>query len=157
AMIELLLAAPFPIYGTIWAFIIAFAIRYLPYGMRYASAGVLQVHPELEEAAGVAGASSWRSLRRGGLSLIRSGVVVGWRFRFLDRGWRRFGGRHASIAVSRAGRGRHVRSVGQWPRNRTCRLRARMDRHDDRRRNGALSGGPAGGRPRIARVSVVFI
>jgi iron(III) transport system permease protein len=83
AMIELLLAAPFPIYGTIWAFIIAFAIRYLPYGMRYASAGVLQVHPELEEAAGVAGASSWRSLRRIVLPLIRSAMLSGWLFIFL--------------------------------------------------------------------------
>lgn len=83
AMIELLLAAPFPIYGTIWAFIIAFAIRYLPYGMRYASAGVLQVHPELEEAAGVAGASSGRSLRRIVLPLIRSAAVSGWLFIFL--------------------------------------------------------------------------
>jgi iron(III) transport system permease protein len=83
AMIELLLAAPFPIYGTIWALIIAFAIRYLPYGMRYASAGVLQVHPELEEAAGVAGASSWRSLRRIVLPLIRSAMLSGWLFIFL--------------------------------------------------------------------------
>ncbi len=83
AMIELLLAAPFPIYGTIWAFIIAFAIRYLPYGMRYASAGVLQIHPELEEAAGVAGASSWRSLRRIVIPLIRSTMLSGWLFIFL--------------------------------------------------------------------------
>jgi iron(III) transport system permease protein len=83
AMIELLLAAPFPIYGTIWAFIIAFAIRYLPYGMRYASAAVLQIHPELEEAAGVAGASSWRSLRRIVLPLVRSAMVSGWLFIFL--------------------------------------------------------------------------
>jgi iron(III) transport system permease protein len=83
AMIELLLAAPFPIYGTIWAFIIAFAIRYLPYGMRYASAGVLQVHPELEEVAGVAGASSWRSLRHIVLPLIRPAMLSGWLFIFL--------------------------------------------------------------------------
>jgi iron(III) transport system permease protein len=83
AMIELLLAAPFPIYGTIWAFVIAFAIRYLPYGMRYASAGILQIHPELEEAAGVAGASSWRSLRRIVLPLVRSAMLSGWLFIFL--------------------------------------------------------------------------
>jgi iron(III) transport system permease protein len=83
AMIELLLAAPFPIYGTIWAFIIAFAIRYLPYGMRYTSAGVLQIHPELEEAAGVAGASSWRSLCRIVIPLIRSAMLSGWLFIFL--------------------------------------------------------------------------
>ena len=58
AMIQIFLAVPFPIYGTLWAFIIAFTIRYLPYGMRYAASGILQVHPELEEAAGVAGSSA---------------------------------------------------------------------------------------------------
>jgi iron(III) transport system permease protein len=83
AMIELLLAAPLPIYGTLWAFVIAFAIRYLPYGMRYASAGVLQVHTELEEAAGVAGASAWRALRRIVLPLTRPAIVSGWLFIFL--------------------------------------------------------------------------
>jgi iron(III) transport system permease protein len=83
AMIQLLLALPLPIYGTIWAFVIAFAIRYLPYGMRYASAGILQIHPELEEAAGVAGASPWWALRRIVVPLVRSAIVSGWLFIFL--------------------------------------------------------------------------
>jgi len=83
AMIQILLAAPFPIYGTIWAFVIAFAIRYLPYGMRYASSGMLQVHPELEEAAGVAGGSLFLTLRRIVIPLTRPAVVSGWLFVFL--------------------------------------------------------------------------
>ena len=83
AMIQILLAAPFPIYGTIWAFVIAFAIRYLPYGMRYASSGMLQVHPELEEAAGIAGASLLRTLRRIVVPLTRPAIVSGWLFIFL--------------------------------------------------------------------------
>ena len=48
--------------------------------MRYASAGVLQVHPELEEVAGVAGASSWRSQRRIVLPLIQPAMLSGWLF-----------------------------------------------------------------------------
>jgi iron(III) transport system permease protein len=83
AMIQLLLVLPLPIYGTIWAFVIAFAIRYLPYGMRYASAGILQIHPELEEAAGVAGASPWLALRRIVVPLVRPAIVSGWLFIFL--------------------------------------------------------------------------
>jgi iron(III) transport system permease protein len=83
AMLQILLAAPFPIYGTIWAFVIAFAIRYLPYGMRYASSGMLQVHPELEEAAGIAGASLLRTLRRIVVPLTRPAIVSGWLFIFL--------------------------------------------------------------------------
>jgi len=83
AMIQILLAAPVPVYGTIWAFVIAFAIRYLPYGMRYASSGILQVHPELEEAAGVAGGSPLLALRRIVIPLIRPAIVSGWLFIFL--------------------------------------------------------------------------
>ena len=61
----------------------AFTIRYLPYGMRYASSGVLQIHPELEEAAGVAGGT----LRDGAAPRIsaahHASVVAGWLFIFL--------------------------------------------------------------------------
>jgi iron(III) transport system permease protein len=83
AMIQIFLAAPFPIYGTIWAFVIAFAIRYLPYGMRYVSSGMLQVHPELEEAAGVAGGSLLLTLRRIVIPLTRPAILSGWLFIFL--------------------------------------------------------------------------
>jgi iron(III) transport system permease protein len=83
AMIQIFLAASLPIYGTIWAFIVAFAIRYLPYGMRYASSGMLQVHPELEEAAGIAGGSLMLTLRRIVIPLTRPAIVSGWLFIFL--------------------------------------------------------------------------
>jgi iron(III) transport system permease protein len=83
AMIQIFLAAPLPIYGTIWAFIVAFAIRYLPYGMRYASSGMLQVHPELEEAGCIAGGSLMLTLRRIVIPLTQPAIVSGWLFIFL--------------------------------------------------------------------------
>src|SRR3984893_14196317 len=64
AMIPIYLSMPIAIYGTLWAFIIAFTIRFLPYGMRYAASGILQIHPELEEAAAVAGSPMRTALRR---------------------------------------------------------------------------------------------
>jgi len=45
----------FPL-GTLLSVIIASAVRYLPYGMRYAYAGVLQIHVDLEDAATTSGA-----------------------------------------------------------------------------------------------------
>jgi iron(III) transport system permease protein len=51
--------------------------------MRYASAGVLQVHPELEEAAGVSGASLRTILRRIVVPLTAPAIVAGWLFIFL--------------------------------------------------------------------------
>ena len=83
AMIQIYLAAPLPIYGTIGAFILAFAIRYLPYGMRYASSRILQVHPELEEAAGIAGGSQMLTLARIVIPLTRPAIASGWLFIFL--------------------------------------------------------------------------
>jgi iron(III) transport system permease protein len=42
---------PIPLYGTLLSVIIASPVRHLPCGMRYAYAGVLQIHIDLEDAA----------------------------------------------------------------------------------------------------------
>jgi len=52
------LVAPFPfhLYGTLALLIIGFVTIGIPYGMRYATAGLAQIRDELEEAAAVSGA-----------------------------------------------------------------------------------------------------
>jgi iron(III) transport system permease protein len=50
------LMLPIPVYNTIWILLIAYVTLYLPYGMRFISAGITQIHKELEEVAEVAGA-----------------------------------------------------------------------------------------------------
>ena len=45
------------VYGTIWIMLIAYVTRFLPYGMRYVSTSMLQIHKELEESAAMSGAS----------------------------------------------------------------------------------------------------
>ncbi len=83
AMIQIYLSVPLAIYGTLWAFVIAFTIRYLPYGMRYAASGILQIHPELEEAAAVAGSPLRTVLRRIVVPLATPALLAGWLFIFL--------------------------------------------------------------------------
>jgi iron(III) transport system permease protein len=83
AMIQIYLSVPIAIYGTLWAFILAFTIRYLPYGMRYSASGVLQIHPELEEAATAAGSPLRTVLRRIIVPLATPALVAGWLFIFL--------------------------------------------------------------------------
>lgn len=83
AVMQIWLAIPIPIYGTIWIILIAYVIRYLPYGMRYSYSGMLQIHHELEEAAGVAGADTFTTLRRIILPLLAPAVMSGWLFIFL--------------------------------------------------------------------------
>lgn len=83
ALLELALKLPVPIYGTLWLLILAFLIRYMPYGMRYCYSGVLQIHPELEQAAGVAGAGTGTTMRRVVTPLLWPAIASGWLFIFL--------------------------------------------------------------------------
>ncbi|MES1246701.1 MAG: iron ABC transporter permease, partial [Actinomycetota bacterium] len=62
AILRVFIRFPVHVYGTLWVLVIAFAIHYLPYGVRYSSAGVVAIHPELEEAAAVGGAGQTRIL-----------------------------------------------------------------------------------------------
>jgi iron(III) transport system permease protein len=83
ALLELALRSPLPIYGTLWLIGLGFLIRYIPYGMRYCYAGILQIHPELEQAAGVAGANVAQVLRRVVAPLLVPALASGWLFIFL--------------------------------------------------------------------------
>jgi iron(III) transport system permease protein len=67
-----------PIYGTLWILLIAYSTRFLPFGMRYASAAMSQTSGELEESAHVCGASWWQTFRRVLLPLASSGILAGW-------------------------------------------------------------------------------
>jgi iron(III) transport system permease protein len=69
---------PLPIYGTIGILLIAYATHYLPFGVRTTGAALRQLHPELEEAARVAGASWQRTMHRITLPLVRPAVLAAW-------------------------------------------------------------------------------
>lgn len=111
AVMEVYLRVPLPIYGSLWIIAIAYVIRYMPYGMRYVYSGVLQLHKELEEAAGVAGASAMTTLRRIVAPLLTPALVAGWLFIFL------IANKELAIAVLLASPGSQVIAVAifdQW-------------------------------------------
>lgn len=83
AVMQVFLRIPIPLYGTLGILIWAFVINYLPYGMRYCSSGMLQIHRELEEAAAICGASALTRLRRIVAPLLAPALVAGWLFIFL--------------------------------------------------------------------------
>ncbi len=66
------------IYGTIWILLIAYVTRFLPYGMRFNSSSLLQLHAELEESAALSGASWFTAFRRIVLPLLKPGLMAGW-------------------------------------------------------------------------------
>jgi iron(III) transport system permease protein len=67
-----------PIYGTLWIIVLGFVVGFLAYGTRAASAALLQVHAELEEAAYASGASVMRTLRRVFVPLLSPALLGLW-------------------------------------------------------------------------------
>lgn len=110
ALMLVALSLPFPLYGTLAIILLAFLIRFLPYGMRYAHTGVLQIHRELEEAAGASGAGQLTIFRKIVLPLLIPAVVSGWIFIFL------LGANELSMSVLLAGSGSQVMAVAIYDR-----------------------------------------
>ena len=72
-----------PLRSTIISLWIAYTVVWLAYGMRLVSSSLLQVGPELEEAARSAGASRSRVSRDVTLPLIRYGLLASWLLVFM--------------------------------------------------------------------------
>ena len=66
------------VYGTIWIMLIAYVTRFMPYGLRYNTASMVQIHRELEESAAMCGASWGATFRRVILPLLKPGLLAGW-------------------------------------------------------------------------------
>ena len=67
-----------PLYGTIWILVIGSVTVYLPFATRAISAGLAQIHTDLEKAANVSGADWWTGLRRIILPLLLQQIVNAW-------------------------------------------------------------------------------
>ncbi|MGH7845358.1 MAG: ABC transporter permease [Candidatus Binatia bacterium] len=72
------LTVPIPIYGTLWILLVAYITKYLPYGIRSASASMIQISKELEEASVASGAGWLQTFRKVLLPLLMPGFVAGW-------------------------------------------------------------------------------
>jgi iron(III) transport system permease protein len=77
------LMLPIPIYNTIWILLVAYVTLYLPYGMRFASSGITQIHRELEEMAAVSGAGLAQIFMRIMLPLLAPVLLAGWIYVFV--------------------------------------------------------------------------
>ena len=83
AFLQVFLNMPFGLYGTLLSIILASMVRYLPYGMRYSYAGILQIHTELEEASSMSGARQTTTFLRIVMPLVAPAMVTCWLFVFL--------------------------------------------------------------------------
>jgi iron(III) transport system permease protein len=76
------LRMPIAVYGTIWIIVLAFIGRFSGYAVRSISSSIVQVHPELEESARIAGYGWMRTFTRITLPLIRPSIVASWMLLF---------------------------------------------------------------------------
>ncbi len=74
---------PIPVYNTIWILLIAYVTMYLPYGMRFISSGLTQIHKELEESAEVSGARTIQVFLRILLPLLLPVLLAAWIYVFV--------------------------------------------------------------------------
>src|SRR3990172_528977 len=82
AVMILYLTLPVPIYGTIWILVVAYSYR-LAVTTRICRAGLMQLHPELEDASYVAGGAWWTTLRRVVLPLLAPSLAGAWLLLFI--------------------------------------------------------------------------
>jgi iron(III) transport system permease protein len=73
----------FHLYGTLWILLIAFLTLELPAGYQQLSAAFHGVHPELEEASRILGATRLKSLWQITTPLLRTSISAAWCFVFI--------------------------------------------------------------------------
>jgi iron(III) transport system permease protein len=78
SLIWVYLTLPIPIYGTIWVLFLAYVTKFMPYGIRAASASMIQINRELEEASLTAGGTWFQTFRKVVLPLLMPGFTAGW-------------------------------------------------------------------------------
>src|SRR5271170_6853437 len=74
---------PFVLYGTLWILLIAFLTINLPSAYQQLQAAFSTIHPELEDASRILGATRLRSLLQITAPLLRTGVIATWCFIFI--------------------------------------------------------------------------
>jgi iron(III) transport system permease protein len=74
---------PFVLYGTLWILLIAFVTLSLPAAYQQMQSAFRSVHPELEDASRILGATRLRALWQITAPLLRTSVIATWCFIFV--------------------------------------------------------------------------
>lgn len=78
------LTSPIPLYGTVWLLALGYLITFLPFAMRYAYTGAIQIQAALEESARVSGARYPVVFRKIVLPLLMPAMLTGGLFVFMQ-------------------------------------------------------------------------
>ena len=72
------LLVPIPVIGTLTIIGLAYITKYMPFALRFVSNSMMQIHPELDEAAQVAGVPWIKNFFRVMLPLLKPGLLAAW-------------------------------------------------------------------------------
>jgi iron(III) transport system permease protein len=75
---------PVPIYGTIWMLLVAYIAHYIPFGVRAATSGLMQISPELEESSRIHGETWIGTIRKIVVPLLKPALTAGWILLFVE-------------------------------------------------------------------------
>jgi iron(III) transport system permease protein len=75
---------PFVLYGTIWVLLLAYLTIELPAAYQQLQSALRAVHPELEDASRILGATRLQALRQITAPLLRTSVIATWCFIFVS-------------------------------------------------------------------------
>jgi iron(III) transport system permease protein len=78
AYLALLVSNVIPLYGTIYVLMAVYVVCWISFGTRVLNNSMIQVHRELEEAAQVGGASTFRIIIKVIAPLIKPGLIYAW-------------------------------------------------------------------------------
>jgi iron(III) transport system permease protein len=78
AYLALLISNVIPLYGTLYVLMAVYVVCWISFGTRVLNNSMIQVHRELEEAAQVGGASTFRILTKVIAPLIKPGLIYAW-------------------------------------------------------------------------------
>ena len=78
AYLALLVSNVIPLYGTIYVLMVVYVVCWISFGTRVLNNSMIQVHRELEEAAQVGGASTFRIIAKVIAPLIKPGLIYAW-------------------------------------------------------------------------------
>src|SRR4051812_27489783 len=74
---------PFVLYGTLWILLLAFLTLAMPAAYQQMQSAFKAIHPELEDASRILGATRLRALRQITAPLLRTSVIATWCFVFV--------------------------------------------------------------------------
>jgi iron(III) transport system permease protein len=83
-LLEAWIYSPIRLYGTLWILLMGYLGYYNLFGYRAMTSGLAQIHPELEEASTLSGASFLKTLRSIMVPLLKPAILTGWLFLFIS-------------------------------------------------------------------------